>query len=562
MSVCIIHMDIRFVYIANHMGRLRFTLTNIMFWIVLLLSCFLAENYALFTGAPRTGFDSFPLYFLTFAIIGLLIIYYITEHKKNGLTFDKILLPAFIMIGALLIWTIFRQGDRTFTNWTGDSTFSIAFTLGDRMLAALQVVIWLAVLYAIVFVYNRYRLNLESYRWIPKVYIIIVLLFCLIDLFYEWNIIAGIFAGTYTGAGVEFIFGNQNVWALVLFSGILTGLILSYKRFSWYYFSTMIAIFLYMIFTTSATSIYISLLVIVLYPAYEVYKAIRKDKHRGLRILIIYLSIWLTVIGLVALFINIGVPIFANFWAFVDKSLLHKDFLTITGRTEIWTHIIDLLKQNPLDFIFGLGHQTGSKIFQTYNAGTYPVKSAHNGIMEVFLRYGLLGVIIYSGVLLLVFFCLALHTRQKRYRFVIIYGLAYLALLSHSVAESTNFFTPNVGGVYFGMFFLLPILNILQNKKFKELKEETMAQPIKKEKVPQLFIIVSILSIVGSVALIKVIYNFTGLDIFSCIVMFIVLLMCTLFVFILTNNHTINTINNNITACYIRRLEVVKKYEK
>ena len=241
---------------------------------------------------------------------------------------------------------------------------------------------------------------------------------------------------------------------------------------------------------------------------------------------------------------------------------MHKDFLTITGRTEIWTHIIDLLKQNPLDFIFGLGHQTGSKIFQTYNAGTYSVKSAHNGIMEVFLRYGLLGVIIYSGVLLFVFFCLVLHTRQKRYRFVIIYGLAYLALLSHSVAESTNFFTPNVGGVYFGMFFLLPILNILQNKKFKELKEDTVSVSVKTERVPQVFIIATVLFVALSVAFIKVIHNFTNIDIFSCIVMFIVLMMSALFVFILTNNATINIINNNITVDYIRRLEVVKKYEK
>ena len=90
---------------------------------------------------------------------------------------------------------------------------------------------------------------------------------CLVDLFYEWDIIAGIFAGTYMGPGVEFVFGNANVWALVLFSGLLTGLILSYKRFHWYYFSTMIAIFLYMILTTSATSIYISLIVMLLYPS-------------------------------------------------------------------------------------------------------------------------------------------------------------------------------------------------------------------------------------------------------------------------------------------------------
>ena len=558
MSVCIIHMDITFVYITYHMGRLRFTLTNIMFWVVLLLSCFLAENYALFTNTPRSGFDSFPLYFLTFAIIGLLVLYYFTEHKKNGLTFDKILLPCFIMMGVLMIWTIFRQGDRTFTNWAGDGTFNISFTFGDRMLAALQVAIWLGALYAIVFVYNRYRLNLESYRWIPKVYILIVLLFCLIDLFYEWDIIAGIFAGTYTGAGVEFVFGNQNVWALVLFSALLTGLILSYKRFHWYYFSTMIAIFLYMILTTSATSIYISLIVMLLYPAYEIYKAIRNNKARGLKILIIYVSIWLAVIGLVALFINIGVPIFANFWAFVDKSLLHKDFLTITGRTSIWSHIIDILKQNPLDFIFGLGHQTGSKIFQTYNAGHMPVKSAHNGVMEVFLRYGLLGVVIYGSMLLGVFFCLFLHFKQKRYRFGIIYGLAYLALLAHSIAESTNFFTPNVGGVYFGMYFILPIINIIQNKKFKEIKEEVKTVSVSKEKIPSLFFFIAFVYLFLCVLVSKFIFNLAGIDLFSCFVIVILLLMIGLFVLVLTNNKVINMINNNILAGYIRRLEVTK----
>ena len=558
MSVCIIHTDINFVYIQSYMGRLRFTLTNIMFWVVLMLSCFLAENYALFSDAPRSGFETFPLYFLTFAVVGLLVFYYISEHKKNGLTFDKILLPCFIMIGALMIWTIFRQDHSSFTNWANDGTFEISFTLGERMLAALQVVIWLGSLYAIAFVYNRYRLNLESYRWIPKVYILIVLLFCLIDLFYEWDIIAGIFAGTYMGSGVEFIFGNQNVWALVLFSALLTGLILSYKRFHWYYFSTMIAIFLYMILTTSATSIYISLIVMLLYPSYEIYKTIRNNRAKGLKILIIYVSIWLAVIGLVALFINIGIPIFANFWAFVDKSLLHKDFLTITGRTNIWSHIIDLLKQNPLDFIFGLGHQTGSKIFQTYNANHMAVKSAHNGVMEVFLRYGLLGVVIYVSMLLSVFFCLGIHVKHKRYRFVIIYGLAYLALLSHSIAESTNFFTPNIGGVYFGMYFILPIVNVIQNKEFKEIKDELSAVSVSKEKISASFIFASAIYFIASILVAKVINNFFAIDLFSCMLIVILLVMTGLLVLVLTNNKQINIINSNIFARYLRRLEVTK----
>ena len=155
------------------MGKLRFTLTNIIIWIVLLLSCLLAENFALMNNNPLGGFSLAPAYILTISTILLLVFYYLLEHKKNGLTFDKILLPSFIMVGILMIWTIFRQGTRTFTDWEGTGTFDVTFSVNERMLAALQVVIWLGLLYALVFVYNRFRLNKESYRWIAKVYLLV-----------------------------------------------------------------------------------------------------------------------------------------------------------------------------------------------------------------------------------------------------------------------------------------------------------------------------------------------------------------------------------------------------
>ncbi|MBO4666628.1 MAG: hypothetical protein J5666_00670 [Bacilli bacterium] len=338
------------------MGRLRFTLTNIIFWVVILLSCLLSENYALFSETPRSGFDVFPLYLLTFGIIALLIFYYVLEHKKNGLTFDKILLPCLGVFGLIMIITIFRQGDRTFTNWDATDTFSISFTFNERLLASLQVVIWMMVLYAIVFTYNRFRLNNDSYRWIPKIYLIITVAFVFIDFFYEIDIISGIFNGTYLGAGVEFVFGNQNVWALVIFCAILSALILSYKRFNGWYFAAMVCLFCYLIMTTSATAIYIGFIVVLAYPLFEVFVPFQTDKKKFFKRLIIYIGVVLTVFAVFAICIAAGVPLFANFWRFVDADILHKDFLTITGRTDIWSHIIDLLKQNPLDFIFGLGH--------------------------------------------------------------------------------------------------------------------------------------------------------------------------------------------------------------
>ena len=543
------------------MGKLRFTLTNIVFWIVLLLSCFLAENYALFTDSPRSGFDSFPLYLLTFSIIILLVFYYVLEHKKNKLSLDKVILPSFLVMALILIINIFRQGDRTFINWMNDGTFSISFDLSSRLLAALQVVIWVGLLYAIVFVYNRFRLNNESYRWIPKIYLIIVLLFALIDLFYEWVIVVGIFAGTYVGSGVEFVFGNANVWALVLFAGLLSALVLTYKRFSWYYFAVMIAIFLYMILTTSATAIYISLIIMIAYPTFEIINAIRKNKKKGLIIAAVYVGVLLTLIGLFFLFVKVEVPMFVNFWSFVDHGVLHKDFLTITGRTNLWAHIIDLLKGNPLDLIFGLGHQTGSRIFQIYNAEHMPVKSAHNALMEVFLRYGLIGVTVYGAMLVAVFVCLVLHIKNKRYRFAFIYGLAYLAIMAHSVAESTNIFTPNVGGVFFALFFVLPIVNMLQSKKFKEIKDELVNVEVETKRIPHSFFIASLIYVAAVIVIVKVINNFVSLDIFSNIVIAILIIFVTFFVLALTNNQTINMINNNTLSCYLKRLGV-SKHEK
>lgn len=562
MSPCIIHVRHWKESISYYMGRLRFTLTNILFWIVLILSCLLSENYALFHTNPRDGLGLFPTFFLTFSVIAMLIIYYFLEHKKNGLKFDKVLLPIVIIFGILMIWTIFRQDNRVFTNWDHDGTFEINFSFSERMLAALQVVIWLSILYAVFFVYNRFRLNNESYRWVPKIFLVATLLFSFIDLFYEWDVVVGIFNGTYTGAGVEFIMGNANVFGLLIFSGIISAVILSYKRFSWYYFTAMICLYLYLVLTTSATAIYISTIVVVAYPLYEILSRLKQNKKFALKLLVIYGAIVISLIALIILFVNIGVPMFANFWNFIDNQILHKDFLTVTGRTVIWQHIFDLLKGNALDLIFGLGHQTSSNIYHVYNATSMPVKSAHNAVMEIFLRFGLLGATIYVGVLALVVVCFVIHIKHKRYRFAFMYGLAYLAIMAHSIAESTNIFLPNTGGMYFGLFFILPVINVLQSKKLKELKEDTISNRLDKAPVSKAGLIYGLMGISALALITKIIANIARLDLFLMLVTFMVLASIVFLVLVLTNNKVINDINNNVTRHYIRLLEEEKPYEK
>ena len=270
--------------------------------------------------------------------------------------------------------------------------------------------------------------------------------------------------------------------------------------------------------------------------------------------------IGLTLLGV--LFVFIKVPIFVNFWGFVDNSIFHKDFLTVTGRTIIWEHIFNLLKGNPLDLIFGLGHGTGQKIFRTYNAQYFAVKSAHNGVMEIFLRYGLLGAITYVGVLGLIVFSLVKHLRNKNYRFAFIYGLAFMSVVLHSIAESTMMFTPNVGGVFFGFVVALPILNVLQTKRLSELKEDLKNVEVKPETISKNTYMIAILSIMGATIVAIIIKMAAHLDVFSAVLILLVQIIIALLVLCLTNNKPINIVNNNILYRYQRRVSQENNNEK
>lgn len=507
------------------MGKLRFTLTSIIFWIVLLLSCFLSENFAILNSDPMGGFSFDSAFILTAVIIGLLFVYYFFEHKKNGLTFDKILLPILLVSGGLFIWTVLRQGNRTFTNFDGTGTFEVTFGKKDRVMASLQVVIWLSVIYALVFVYNRFRLNKESYRWVGKVYLISVLIMMIVDLFYDASNIVAIFNGTYEGGGLAFVMGNANVWALLLFSGVLTTVILSYKKFRLWYYIPMMVLYTYSIMTSCATTTFVGAFVIVAYTIYEIWSHYKENKKQTIIHFVVFLGSLTFVALMLIMFVALKVPAFVNYWSFVDETTFHKNFFTMTGRTTIWKKIFELLKGNPLDLIFGLGHHTASEIFKEYMFENFStIKSAHNAVMEIFLRYGIFGMIFYVGMIGLTAFCLIRYILKKKYRFAFIYGICFLAIMAHSMTESTTLFTPNVGGLYFSFVFILPILNILQEKRFKELKEDLMTVNVPVGKVKQSTYFMAFIILVFAIALTKILTIAFPIDLFSSIIIFIAIL--------------------------------------
>ena len=441
------------------MGKLRLTLTSLIFYVILFLSCFLAENFAFYTSNPLVGLNRSTSVLIAFLIIVLLLFYYYLEHRKNELKFDKVLLPLLAICFLLMSITIIWQKN------IGNV---------DKLITIVQIFIWMVVLYSIVFTHNRFN----AIKRVSTIFAIVFLVFMLgcafIDLFVEGKNIADIFNGTYSESGFRFLIYNPNVWAMMLLFGQLTAYLLSIKKFNIFYYISSIILFLFIIMTTCTTAVFIGGASLILYTIYEVIYIFRSNRKKA----IILFSSFFGSIALIAIVSTIlyqsKVVGFVNLFDFLISHTFVKDYSTFTQRTRIWKEVFNMLLEAPRNFIFGLGYRTADAMLET----RVGVRTAHNGFIEVFLRHGLIGELVYLSAIGLFVFSIVKLFKKKQYRFAVISSFLFLAILIHGCTESTVIFAPNSEGCYLLIAFYLPVVNVLKEKKFDVLKEEVDKQEV------------------------------------------------------------------------------------
>ena len=463
------------------MGKLRFTLTYVLFWFVIIASCFLAENFNFFSADPLSGMRPESLVTLSLLIICMLIFYYFRERDKNGVTIDKVLLPIIAIFGLVSIATVWWQGERSFADPSGSNIATVSFTPMQKTSITFQIVVWCAVLYGLLFTFNRYSISRKWLKWLLYVYVGAVLLFTIADVIMEFGDIIAICNNTYTGTGLSFIIYNSNVWANILLIAIFCCVILCMKKFKAYYYALMIHFFVMIVFSSCTTSVFVSAAVIIAYTLYEILSKLKTRTRWAARMLFIYLMILLTVFGFFAMMISLNVPLFVNLWSFVNNHIFRKDYSTLTSRTGIWASVFSILCKNPIDLIFGLGYRTGNEIFATYfaqmNGGGFFPRSAHNGIVEITLRHGLFGLSLYIALLSAFVVGIVKLIKNKQYRVAYMYGICFLGILAHSVTESTMLFVPNTEATFLTIVFFLPVANATKEKYFDELDDDLQRQP-------------------------------------------------------------------------------------
>ena len=457
------------------MGKLRFTLTYLLFWFIIVFSCLLAENFSIFTEDHMGGMQSGSIYVLSLFIILLLVFYYVLERKHNKIKLDTVLLCAIATFGLVAILTVCWQQPRTFSDGINGASMTVSFTADQKFQYVLQILIWCGVLYGTLYATTRYSISRKWLKWLALIYIIGLSACVVVDIFMEYKKIIGIFSGVYLG-DVSFIVYNSNVWGHLLLIGVLSCIVLCLKRFKWYYYIPMTIFFIMIIFTTCATAVFVSLVVMISYSVFEIVAMFYKQRKKLVTYLAAYIGGLIAFVAVFALLVVVNINVFANFWEFVFREILNKDYSTLTSRTGIWASVFGLLSKNPVDFIFGLGYRTGNIIFtnyyMTYRNAYFAIRSTHNGFIEIFLRHGLLGIVCYLALLSTFIFGLVKLVKIKQYRVAFLYSLCFFGILAHNVAESTTFFTPNIGGMYITLIFYLPVAKETKYKHLAELNKD------------------------------------------------------------------------------------------
>ena len=458
------------------MGKLKFTLSNILFWLAIVASCLLLEDVAFFTTNLHNSINN-TLFFVLFAIafVGY-ISYFVIEHIKNRVGMDYLLLAliTFGLVGALIaIWSF---NGIHLTNQAGTRTFDYAITTWEKVTQSLSTLVFILAVYSTVFYLNK---NYPSIRKIKVIFFIIVVICyvaCIYSFIFEFNKIAHKFMNVTVVSEIKSIFWNANMFCGMMLMGILAAIGINYYKKNVLSYVSIFFLEFMLLIGASITASLVSIAVLVFYFLIEIILDIMKKKRRGFIFLAIYLFIIVGFILVCAISLKFELGEMSNFFRSVYDSITIANYNTFTGRTFTWKSIFSVLGDHPMNLIFGFGFRNSNNIIGSFwylKGGSLTVLSAHSGYLQVLMNFGIIGVLIYGAFLVYYFYCFV-RLVKKELRFAFLYLLMGFAMLVYGTMESVLFFIPNTQGILVGIAFFLPMINRWKHFKHPQLGDDTL----------------------------------------------------------------------------------------
>lgn len=462
------------------MGRVKFTLTNIWFWAILGVTCFLCENVPLIYSQNLRrleGFTFTSLGILSIILILMFVVYFVLEHKRNKVKLDWILGPILLILcvcGIIGIWT-------TSSYMKLDSVLLISYEIDIpvrlRIISTIETIFTYLFLYAFLFMYTKGFLTKKRLVFFAYVYVLFVIVAITYSLFKEFPSYQRFFSTEPTPKNTHNIFSfftHPNLFCFCIMIGVFALICIKAHKFRWWIYPLM-ALFCLEAFVVRSTTTFFILFAVVFFSV--VIDIVSLWKKKPIAGVIVLSSIILVFIGLIItlLVLNyLNVPFIKAFYKHLNNAILAKDYGTFTNRTLTWKLVGTILDDNKLNWIFGVGKVINKHVIVSiYEPRGITIASAHNGYIELMLKGGIVLCAAYALALLYyIYVCIRLLAKGH-VKYVFSYFICFLGCLTHSFMESTHFFGSSISCIIETLIVFLPPVLLYKNLyKHKEIRED------------------------------------------------------------------------------------------
>jgi len=457
-----------FSYCAyNHydMGKQNYTFPVIFVIIGIIASALLLENVGFLTDNPTGALSN--SYFVLIFIIAFLCFSaaFLFEHLMNKTKVDWVLfalLSIFCACGLIAIW-IFKD----ISIVEGDSTAILSYDWKEKLRYTAAFVMFVVSLYSIMFLVSK---ALVTPRRLQLIYVLLMLT-CYVAIVYSFIAEIDQYEHIFSGRQypeIKSLFWNTNMFSGTLLMGIASCMILNvYKKRAISYISIMI-FYAELLITCSVISIVIATFVILVYFLFESIWLIKKSIGRSITALAFYILILTALVCLIAVAMDGHMASFSQFVNHVKHEIEVVNYDTFSNRTGIWEAAFGLMKQDPLKMVFGFGFGISRDVIVTWaSVHEATIASTHNGFIQIFFNYGIVGCAFY-GIFLIGSFYTIIRLFKKHFRFAFIFFIIECIFLAYAFGESVIFFNSNVQGLIIGLFFYMPVFIKYKNEKYQK----------------------------------------------------------------------------------------------
>ena len=475
--------------ILKVMGKLKFTFSNLWYWAALILTCTITENLMHMTSSPKAGFNYSGLIIISIACIACLFMFYFASHKENRVKVDWILLPGIIIVGICLLVGIWANKGMTIPFENGTGEIEVSFSFYERLRATIILFIFLALMYAMLFVSRTNGFRNRVIIFVALVGISAALISLTYSLIAENAKYAAIFKEDYDfSIEIYSFYGNKNYYGGVLFIGFLSCIISNYYKPRFYKYLLMLIFSLALMASAAMLPTLIAIGGLIIYLFEEIARFSFKKRW------ICMLFALITLLSLLALIIVFYYGVshewkgFNGLDQYLSEVFHKKNFSTLSGRIKIWKKILPYCFDSTFHTIFGHGFMISEKTIlgitaAMANGSSGGVRTTHNGYLQVAFEYGVIGIVVHIALIGFFLYSCVRMLMEKKFHFVFVYLFVGLCAATYNFCESSSYFDAGTKELFMTQLFAVPVMveakMVSNRKKIEEIHSiEVNEEPI------------------------------------------------------------------------------------